>query len=125
MVRVITEERRGDVPLFVHAEWTARWPWLVQGMSGRVAGNFSSFGEQTAQTVYLQWQSLRKETDMQSSVLGRQVHGARILRHDSMAPGHLLAEDSDGHITQRPFVLVAVTVADCVPVFIVDDAKRS
>ena len=36
-VRVVTEERRGDVPLFVHAEWAARWPWLVQGMSGREA----------------------------------------------------------------------------------------
>lgn len=122
-IRTVTEERRGDVPLFVHPEWT-RWNWLVQGITAREAGNFSSFGEQTANVVQTQWRNLRQRTGTRRSVLGRQVHGAHVLSHETFADGMLFTNDADGHLTRVVGTLLAVSVADCVPVFIVDERAR-
>jgi YfiH family protein len=36
----------------------------------------------------------------------------------------ILGPDADGHLTSSPGVLLAVTVADCVPVFLVDPTAR-
>lgn len=123
-IRQVTEERRGDVPLFLHPAWEAEFPWLVQGTTAREAGNYSSFGAQSAGMLHTQWQQLRAWTGMRTSVLGRQVHAARVLEHGPLSGGLLLAEDSDGQITDAPGVLLAVSVADCVPVFVVDPAAR-
>jgi polyphenol oxidase len=123
-VRQITEERRGDVPLFVQPEWAVELPWLVQGTTDRDAGNYSSFGVQTAGVVHTQWQRLRMWTGMRTSVLGRQVHATEVLEHGALSAGLMLADDSDGHITDAAGVLLAVSVADCVPVFVVDAQQR-
>lgn len=123
-IRTITEERRGDVPLFVHPEWEQQMPWLVQGTTPRSAGNFSSFGVQTAGQLHEQWTRLRNSAGARTSVIGRQVHGATVLMHGPLSPGLLLATDSDGHVTDAAGNLVAVTIADCVPVFVVDGERR-
>jgi polyphenol oxidase len=121
--RQITEERRGDVPLFVHPEWS-RWDWVVQGTTARDTGNFSSFGEQTANDIHVRWRSLRQATATRRSVIGRQVHGAHVINHETFADGMLFTEDADGHITRVVGTLLAVSIADCVPVFIVDERQR-
>jgi polyphenol oxidase len=124
-MRQVTEERRGDVPLFVHPEWADRFAWLVQGTTPREAGDFASFGTQSANAMNTQWRRMREHTAMQTSVMGRQVHGAVVREHGALSPGLLLADDSDGHITAAPGNLLAVSVADCVPVFVVQAAQRS
>jgi YfiH family protein len=124
-VRQVREERRSDVPLFVHPDWARDFPWLVQGLTGREAGNFSMFGAQSAGAFHDRWRELRKWTGARAAVLGRQVHGNRVLVHAEFAAGLLLADDSDGHMTAAPGVLLAVSVADCVPVFVVDAQKRT
>lgn len=123
MVRQITEERRGDMPLFVHPEWE-RWSWLVQGITDREAGNFASFSNVDLKTVHERWRALREATRTQRSVLGRQVHGATVINHDTFADGMLFADDVDGHLTRVIGTLLAISVADCVPVFIVDERAR-
>jgi YfiH family protein len=123
-IRVVTEERLGNVPLFAHPEWPARFPWLVQGTTPREAGNYSSFGEQTANTVAAQWRRTRAETGMRTSLIGRQMHGAVVIRHEALSAGHLLGIECDGHVTDAPGILLAVSVADCVPVFVVDERNR-
>ena len=120
----MTEERRGDAPLFVQPEWAREFPWLVQGTTTRDAGNFASFGDQTTATVQAQWHRLRAALGVRSAVLGRQVHGAAIITHDACASGFLIADDSDGHITAAAQLLLAVSIADCVPVFVVEPERR-
>jgi YfiH family protein len=122
-VRLITEERRGDVPLFAHPEWE-RWDWLVQGTTPREAGNFASFGEQTTNEIQTRWRNLRAQTGTRRSVLGRQVHGAHVINHETFADGMLFTDDADGHITRVVGTLLGVSIADCVPVFIVDERQR-
>jgi YfiH family protein len=47
-----------------------------------------------------------------------QVHGATVLVHQSGWTGWLRADDADGHASIERGTALAVTIADCVPVFI-------
>lgn len=47
-----------------------------------------------------------------------QVHGAEIVRHGDGWRGWLRLSGIDGHITATPGTALAVTIADCTPVFI-------
>jgi YfiH family protein len=47
----------------------------------------------------------------------RQVHGTRILEHGGGWTGWLRADGADGHFARGGAIACAVTVADCVPVF--------
>ena len=44
--------------------------------------------------------------------------------HESVTPGLQLCDPCDGHLTDRAGALLAVTTADCVPVFVVDPVLR-
>jgi hypothetical protein len=52
-----------------------------------------------------------------------QVHGTRVAWHGAV-DGWQLLEGVDGHATERPGLLLAVTIADCVPVYLVDPVSR-
>ena len=55
-----------------------------------------------------------------------QVHGIDLLVIDSPNPDYLHFQriECDGIITNQPEVMIAVTVADCVPVLLLDPAKK-
>lgn len=116
------------VPLVVQPEWRDRFPWIIQGTSGR--GEATPFdlglaGTQPVGPALSRWWALHDALRATSVVLARQVHGRDLLDHDALAPGLHLAPPADGHRTARPGVLLAVTVADCVPVFLVRTEPRA
>lgn len=47
-----------------------------------------------------------------------QVHGTRVVEHDGAWEGWLRVLDADGHFAPRSGTAMAVTIADCVPVFL-------
>jgi len=47
-----------------------------------------------------------------------QVHGAAVERHDGGWRGWLRLRHVDGHVTKSPGTALAVTIADCTPVFV-------
>jgi hypothetical protein len=47
-----------------------------------------------------------------------QVHGTRVVEHDGVWEGWLRATEADGHFAPRRGTAMAVTIADCVPIFI-------
>jgi polyphenol oxidase len=51
-----------------------------------------------------------------------QVHSRRVLVLDGQAPQELAREEADGIVTARADATLTVTVADCLPVFLVDHA---
>jgi polyphenol oxidase len=55
--------------------------------------------------------------------VGRQVHGTRVA-WQAAGPGLRILADTDGHATATPGLLLAVTAADCVPVFLLDPVRR-
>ncbi|HSL69359.1 MAG TPA: polyphenol oxidase family protein [Longimicrobiales bacterium] len=116
-----------QVRLFRQPEWVVQFPWLFQATTGRSpveVFDLSFFSSSPAATVWLRWRAVRDLTGFQSVAHARQVHGSTILVHGSLAAGILLADAADGHLTQVPGVLLAVSVADCVPVFLVHPAPR-
>ena len=53
----------------------------------------------------------------------RQVHGTSLAWHDAVQ-GVVILEGTDGHATSTPGTVLAVTAADCVPVYILDPVAR-
>lgn len=49
--------------------------------------------------------------------MAHQVHGVHVAWHEAVAPGFHVLDDADGHATAAPGLLLAVSVADCVPVY--------
>ena len=60
-----------------------------------------------------------------SVLRSRQVHGRRVRVHDAAPRGFVLAGDCDGHATRAPGLLLTVTLADCVPVFVADPTRSA
>lgn len=130
-VAVVTERRvEGDVPLWVHPGWERRFPWLVQGTTGRGDGgeafDLGLSGTQAVGRVMDRWRRVLAATGMATVAHARQVHGADLWIHrERGGPGILVMEGFDGHVTDQPELLLAVSVADCVPVFVVEPGNRA
>src|ERR1019366_1177751 len=86
----------------------------------RAAGDFGLGDAEPPSAVLERWRSLHLELrDVAPRLVSaRQVHGTRILEHGDGWEGWLRADGADGHATRASGVACAVTVADCVPVFI-------
>jgi YfiH family protein len=50
----------------------------------------------------------------------RQVHSRRVVVVDGASPAELAVLEADGMITAEPDAVLTVTVADCLPIFLVD-----
>ena len=136
-VRRVTEAMRpGRIPLRVHPEWARAFPWVVQGTTVRAGdeardgrtgadADFGLFTGATAGEVMKRWESLAEDTGCGSMVHARQVHGRAVTLHEATPPGLLVAPPCDGHATRRACTLLAVTVADCVPVFVIAPRVRA
>ncbi len=126
----ISEEAAvGPVPYAVHPGWRRAFPWLAHGITREgdpaTPWDMALFGDGAAAPTLRRWQSLLDAVGMDRAVHARQVHGAAVRVHDGLAPGIRLAPDCDGHVTGAPGVLLAVTVADCVPVWLVHPRRRA
>jgi hypothetical protein len=87
--------------------------------------DFGLFAGAPAGAVMKRWESLAEDTGCESLVHARQVHGRAITLHEATPRGFLLVPPCDGHATLRPGTLLAVSVADCVPVFVVAPGARA
>ncbi len=115
----------GPFRRYVHPEWRERYPWLVQGTTA-ADGDLRLFGDLPSGGVLARWERLRDALGATEVVHARQVHEARVVRHAVVgAPGMRLAGRADGHVTSVPGILLTVSVADCVPVSIIDPRSRS
>jgi YfiH family protein len=130
-VEVVREERQpGAVPLYRHPGWAERFPWLLQGTTarGEVSPPFDLrlSGTLPVHEVLGRWRLLREALGFPAAVHAYQVHGARVLYHEAAAAAALLlADDADGHATRAPGVLLTVSVADCIPISLVDPERRA
>jgi len=86
----------------------------------RAVGSFGLASEEPAKDVTERWSSLRRELRSAGPRLATasQVHGSTVLVHATCWEGWLRADDADGHVSSTRGTALAVTVADCVPVFI-------
>jgi YfiH family protein len=86
----------------------------------RAAGDYGLGDDPPKEDALRRWRALQQSLAPTAPRLAsaRQVHGTNILEHGAGWDGWLRAEGADGHLTVARGVACAVTIADCVPVFI-------
>jgi YfiH family protein len=117
----------------IRPDW--QWPWLVHGFSTRTGGVSTAFGRNDlnlggshdshdviAKNRALLLRALGLTTKDQRPTTIKQIHSAAIHVLNEAPDQHLTG---DGLITNVPGLLLAVQVADCVPVLIVDPINRA
>ncbi len=124
------QTRLAGFPVFQHAEWMDRYPTLHQGITGRAPGlDFGFLPElnPSAEPVaedgdpYDGWGMLQRGTGIPRVARCRQVHGALVARYQAGGgDGVVVLGEADGLVTDLAGVLLTVTVADCVPVYLLD-----
>lgn len=126
-------------PITPVPDWAIRFPWLRAGTTRRTdagsdAGPFGS-GAGSGIPDALADPGVPPLRDMlaltagagrrwRSVVRSRQVHGSLTVAHVDVPAGAIVAGEADGHVTARPGVLLTVTTADCVPVFVANPVRR-
>lgn len=132
--RAVRESFRPGAPGFwVHPEWEISFPWLAQGTTGGSgrgsAGgrDFALFTDASSPSGRASWEILAARLGFPGFVCSRQVHGRSVWVHreGTRECGANEPQDADGHATDRPEILLGVTVADCVPVFLVEPGSRT
>ncbi|MEZ0333905.1 MAG: polyphenol oxidase family protein [Gemmatimonadales bacterium] len=127
-VATLTEEAAAvEPPRLELARWRDELA-LVAGITGRgtEAGRGFDLGlwsEAPVGEVMRRWRLFRAAMPgFTTVVLGNQIHGTDV-RTVGAAGGWLQIEDVDGWVTTSPGVLLTVTVADCIPVYLAVPGK--
>jgi polyphenol oxidase len=133
--QLLTEELRetpSGPPVLVKAEWRASLPWLIHGITTRQGGegdgggpfDLRLRGPAAGGEVLPRWDTLRALTGVAAVVHSPQDHGSIVRVHGETPPGLHLAPPCDGHATREPDLLLTVSLADCVPIFVVEPRAR-
>jgi YfiH family protein len=113
----------GAIPRFEIPDWRERFG-VVAGITGRGSPEGRGFdlglwSDQPVGEVMNRWLAFRREmADFKAVVLGNQIHGLEVMQVDQ-GEGWVQVEGVDGWITSRPGILLTITIADCVPVYLV------
>ena len=125
--RIVREELRpGALPLYDLPTWRSHG--AIAGITGRGTEPGRGFDlglwtDAPVGEVMSRWRAFRRaQTGFDLVVLGNQVHGVRVETvgqgHGWIHHGWIHVEGVDGWITTARGTLLTVTVADCIPVYL-------
>jgi YfiH family protein len=112
----------GSLPLYELSDWRSRYG-VIAGITGRGAESDPGFdlglwSAAPVAEVMSRWRAFRRADPRFSAVvLGNQVHGTVVSRVEA-GEGWIQVDGIDGWVTTRPGILLTVTVADCIPVYL-------
>lgn len=111
------------IPHLEIKEWHKQYG-LVAGITTRDF-DLGLFGPGRAASVLTHWLELHQAfaDRFPHIVVSRQVHGTAVQFHDDATSGWQVSDGFDGHVTSTPGVLLAVTAADCIPVYLAHPAS--
>jgi hypothetical protein len=113
----------GAVPRFEIPGWRERYG-VVAGITGRADATGAEFDlglgtEAPVGEVMARWRRFRQaEPGFRATILGFQIHQTRVLWHRD-GSGWMIVDGVDGHATSTRGLLLTVSVADCIPVYLV------
>ena len=115
------------IPRLELAEWATRFG-LVAGIT-TAHGGFSLELSSNAPVgpVIDRWRAFQAHfrPQLPAVVFSRQVHGTQVRRYEAVPEGWLVGEGWDGHATASPGILLTISVADCIPVYMADPQSGS
>jgi YfiH family protein len=112
----------GSIPRFEIPQWRVQYG-VVAGVTGRGdepgrGFDLGLWGDESVKQVMGRWRTFRSGVSGFDAVaLGNQVHGVEVLSIH-VARGWIQVEGIDGWVTATPGILLTVTVADCIPVYL-------
>ena len=119
-VQSISEVPAGDasVPRLELTEWFERYG-LVAGITTRPL-SLGLWSDEPVGQVTGRWRAFRAAFGARfpAIVLSHQVHGTEVRWHETLPEGWLILDGLDGHATGDRGVLLTITVADCIPVYL-------
>jgi len=116
---------RDAVPRLELPDWKDRFG-LTAGITTRgPTGDYSLglwSGTEPVGQALERWGAFRRAftPGFSALILGRQVHGRDVRWQVPGAAGWIVLDGCDGHATREAGILLAVSVADCVPVYLID-----
>jgi polyphenol oxidase len=113
----------GPVPRYEIPEWREQYGVVagitVRGSEPGRGFDLGLWSDQPVGQVMSRWLAFRREMGAFGAMaLGNQVHGVELRRLDA-GQGWIYIDGVDGWITTTRGVLLTVTVADCIPVYLV------
>src|SRR2546427_6785378 len=110
------------VPRMELTEWASRYG-VVACVPPRGPGfSLGFWSEEPVGQVIARWRAFRAAMRGSSpaQVLSHQVHGTEVRWHARTANGAdwLILDGADGHATTVPGLLLTITVADCIPIYL-------
>lgn len=119
---VLREEPVPDVtvPRLELRDWATAYG-LVAGVTTRQHGfSLGLWSEEPVGPVMGRWRAFRNAfaPGFPTVVLSHQAHGNAVAWHDRVSPGWHILDGFDAHVTTTRGVLLTVTVADCIPVYL-------
>lgn len=122
LAQLVVEVPVGDdsVPRLELADWASRFG-LIAGITTRQNGfSLGLWNGEPIEAVSTRWRAFRRalEPRFPTVVLGHQVHGIELRWHRAVPPGWLQIDGVDAHATKERGVLLTVTAADCIPVYL-------
>jgi len=116
----VRETTVGDaaVPRLELTDWAERFG-LIAGVTTRPL-SLGLWSDESVGQVIGRWRAFRATFAPQfpTIVLSYQVHGSEVRWHEALPEGWLILDGFDGHATAERGVLLTVTVADCIPVYL-------
>ncbi|MCC6245244.1 MAG: polyphenol oxidase family protein [Gemmatimonadaceae bacterium] len=123
---MIATEGATSADVLAHAEVV---PGLPAGISAwtttKMMGSFGLGSEESVGEVMARWDRLQTalgERGVQRLASAHQIHGADVVIHRDGWRGWLRERGIDGHVSAVAGTALAITVADCTPVFIAHPA---
>ena len=122
-VQISETQIEGPVPRFEIPAWQKEYG-VVAGITGRGSEPGRGFdlglwSKEPVGDVMSRWLAFRRAmTGFQVVALGNQVHGAEVMSLNTGA-GWVQVEGIDGWVTTARGILLTVTIADCIPVYLV------
>jgi len=125
---VLREVPVGDsaVPRMELREWAERYG-VVAGITTRGRGfSLGLWSEENVGQVMTRWRAVRAAFGPRfpGLVLSHQIHGTTVAWHPAPAPGWLILDGVDGHATGAAGLLLTITIADCIPVYLAAPDKH-
>ena len=106
------------LPRLELTEWADRYG-LVAGITTRPV-SLGLWSEEPVGQVMGRWRAFRTAfaARFPTIVLAHQVHGTAVRWHEQLPEGWLILDGVDGHASAQAGVLLTVTIADCIPVYL-------
>jgi len=128
VIPVIRESPVGDsaVPRMELTEWAERFG-VVAGITTRGRGfSLGLWSDEEVGQVMSRWRAVAAAVRPRfpGMILAHQVHGTTVQWHAASTHGWVILDGVDGHASGAPGLLLTVTVADCVPVYLAVPHKQ-